>query len=564
MNPPDNRSRREAHPGEAVIGARIAALLLVSALAGCGVRELPAPIATCADVEPILLAKCASCHGAERAEGGYRVDSCIAAIACPTDAASAVAPPDTSAPILAVLARPAPDPHAGLLTAVETALLREWVETGSPLRTGGMHAAGWADPRSDAFHGTALRDERFSRMLDPDAVGACARCHAGTLGTIDPAMYPAAGATACTSCHREAGGPTACTTCHGSAGRAYPPRDLCLHPEQRPNAGGAHVAHVVRQGFACAMCHSEHTIAQLSDPTSEHNNGMVDVHLDAALAGEGATYDAATNTCAGTRCHLPNASGMLSPEWFSTAGLTCQSCHGSPPENHFAGPCDTCHSEAPPEPALGAIYASPLHMNGVVDFGHGGQACGACHGVGDDPMPSEGSHVSHVRSTLSAPIACTNCHVVPTVETIATAPEHLDRLSAGAATPADVTFAGSTLASARGATPVRDAVSGTCSDVACHGNRLGDGITGGGEFGGGGTYTTPRWGDTSGLAARCGSCHSIPPPPATHTVNANCSTIGCHGGYVAMTPEGPRQTTMGVAAHVNGTVDLWVDMPVTP
>lgn len=496
--------------------------LLACAIGGCEGRVLPAPTPTFQDVEPVLRQACLPCHGADLAEGGYRVDGYLRAIACPTGETQAVEPHDASAAILTVLARP---DHATLLTPIETDLLRAWVDDGSPARIGQAHASGWIDPRSADFHGRALRAEGYRRLLDTTLPSSCARCHAGTDGTIDPTMIPAPGATACTSCHSEAEGPRACSTCHGSAGHAYPPRDLCFHPDEIATAG-AHAAHTAAR-VACVVCHGEpRTFAALG--TSEHGDGIVEIHLDPARAGDGASFDATTRTCA-TRCH-DRGGAMPTPTWRMDAGLDCSSCHTSPPANHYAGTCDHCHREA--APTGDALIPGPLHANGVVDLGDGTGGCGACHGAGDDPTPSTGSHASHAHPDVAAPLACANCHVVPTDVHDA---GHFDH-SVGA----EVTFGG--LATARGAMPIH-AADGTCSDVACHGSGLD-----------GGTWTTPRWGDTNGLAARCGACHAVPPPPP-HTSSTSCSATTCHGGYVA---PGPALTAEGIAVHVNGTVDLWM------
>ena len=519
-------------------GVRVAAFVLVGLLGGCTVRDLPAPVATYDEVEPVLRAACLDCHGEARAEGGYRIDSYLATVACPTGSTSAVLPADTTAPILTVLDQP---DHSALLTAQEKALITEWVTTGAQARLGEMHPPGWVNPRSPDFHGTALAADGFRQMLDPDATGACARCHRGTTGTVDPEAPSAPGASDCTSCHREEGGPTACSTCHGSAGHAYPPRDLCVHPEEA-NKAGAHEKHTAA-GITCEVCHGERrTVAMLG--TSEHGNGTVDVHLDPARAGEGATYTPGVGgeagTCTASKCHtVPDAGGTLladPPHWLPDVVLTCGSCHGSPPPNHYSGTCNTCHREAAAD-GMSRI-PGPLHMNGRFDVGDGvllpdgSVPCGECHGAGEDPMPSTGSHVSHVRSSLSAPVACTNCHVMPPMPRDMT---HPSRTRA----QAEVVLGG--LASARGATPVRNP-DGSCAGVACHGAGLGGGVA-----------QTPMWGDPSGTFARCGACHSVPPPPP-HTTATNCSAISCHGGYVG---PGPSLTTVGVAAHINGTVNLW-------
>jgi hypothetical protein len=70
------------------------------------------------DVGPLLAERCGSCHGAERAEGGYRVDGYARAIACTTDAPDApvIEPADSTAAIVAVLAR---EDHGTLLDESE-------------------------------------------------------------------------------------------------------------------------------------------------------------------------------------------------------------------------------------------------------------------------------------------------------------------------------------------------------------------------------------------------------------------------------------------------------------
>jgi predicted CxxxxCH...CXXCH cytochrome family protein len=534
-------------------------LAALSMLGGCVPPELPAPTLTYLEVEPLLTAKCASCHSGAAPAGGYRVDTYVGSISCPTDAGSAVALPVADAPILTALATPT---HTDLLTIEETALLTAWVEAGAPANVGAMHAAGWADPRSPAFHGSALAADvpRFNRMFEPaTAEDACGRCHAGSPGATEPLAHPAPRATACTSCHREEGGPVACTTCHGSPGKSYPPRDLCLITDPTEHArqvaaGGAHAKHLA-QGFQCTLCHGvERTAAQLRDPAppSLHANGTVEVVLDTTdpRVGVDGGYDVATGACT-VRCHNPEADARPPPTWGTVGELGCDSCHSSPPATHAAWDstgCDRCHSEAAPDGLSRRV--GPLHANGTVDVGNGAvladgitPACNACHGAGDpNGMPSTGSHASHVHSTLTAGITCSDCHAVPAVWSDA---GHLD-LTPGV----DVRFLPTDRASARDAAPHYDPATGTCSGVACHGNGTNPALPGG-------TFRTPIWGATDGLAARCGACHSAP-PPAPHTALPTCSSLTCHGGELAVGVGGPTITEAGRALHINGTVQLWL------
>src|SRR6185369_11251426 len=57
----------------------------------------------------------------------------------------------------------------------------------------------------------------------------------------------------------------------------------------------------------------------------------------------------------------------------------------------------------------------------------------------------------------------------------------------------------------------------------------------------------PQWTKVDGSQAACGTCHSIPPPASTgHVQSTACGS--CHSGYTS--------TSVNVATHVNGTVDV--------
>lgn len=493
-----------------------AAAIALLASGGCEARVLPARTPVYADVAPILAA-CVPCHGPERAEADYRADSYLASISCPADAGPAVEPPDDTAPILAALAR---DDHRALLGERDAALLALWVEAGAPPSEGAAHPVGWADPRSEDFHGVALRAEHWQRMLDPTSVGACVRCHDdGTPRSTGTAP----GAVPCASCHDDEGGPRACTTCHGSEGHAYPPRDPCFHPVEAARTGGAHAAHA-RGNVGCEVCHGMRTLDALAGGL--HGNGVVEVVLDLARAGPIAVWDPTTRRCTGT-CHDRGGS-TPTPRWIVGAGLDCGSCHLSPPRDHYAGTCDRCHAEAAPDGR--SLIPGPLHADGIVEIGDGTGGCGACHGHGTDATPQTPSHLAHASPTLASTFACSECHHVP-----GTVVEegHLDH-SEGA----EVIFGA--LAHARGSAPTIDA-SRTCDGVACHGAGLGEG-----------SFTTPTWDATDHQARACGACHGTPPPPP-HADSTDCGNVACHGAIVG---PGPSITEVGRALHVNGRADL--------
>jgi len=509
-----------------VIDARhcvAAALALV--WAACDPRVIPPRAPDWNDVQPLLEASCARCHDAERAEGGYRVDGYTLVIACPssTPERSAVAPDSTRAAIVTVLTR---SDHEGLLDEAERALLSSWIDAGAPGPTGAVHPAGWDDPRSSSHHARALRDEAWARLFDTSRADACARCHPGASRDAEPgdrAIAP--GASSCASCHTDPGGPFACSSCHGAPGRGHPPRDPCLHPDDE-HQSGAHTAHV-EAGLACQTCHGPRDLEGLLDPRSSgHGDRTVDVVLDPSIAGAGARIDHTDGSCT-TACHARGGS-VPSPRWQLDRGLDCGSCHASPPAEHFAGPCSACHAEANDDGT--GLVRGPLHGNGRVDVGDGSGACAACRGTGDDPSPARGAHLAHPHPGEALEVGCESCHVVP--ERIED-PGHLDDLPG-----AEVVFGGRALA--RGAAASRDGAG--CREVACHGAGLG-----------GGTLTTPRWDDASGDAARCGACHSTP-PPAPHTANEGCSAIACHGGYSTVDR---GVSALGRSVHGDGAIDLW-------
>jgi predicted CxxxxCH...CXXCH cytochrome family protein len=474
-------------------------------------------------VAPILQARCVSCHGATSPAAGWSAGSFEGAIACVAPSgAQATLPPTAAAPLVAALDQA---PHVGLLSSAERATLSAWVEAGTPEFRGGVHDPGIADPRSPTFHGAALRAARWAPMLDPAAPNACGKCHEGAPTSVPDVTSAAPGAPACTSCHDRPGGALACSTCHGSGARAYPPRDGCFFPADAPN-GGAHAAHVETSaaratGLPCSTCHPVP-----GDPVISgfHGDGSVEVVFDPAVVVGEASYDRTTKACA-VYCH---DQGGARPRvaWTETTPVSCGDCHRSPPANHFPGACTNCHAEA--NASGTALSGGPLHLNGKVDLGDGSGRCGACHGQGDSPWPRDGAHPAHQSPSLTVPLDCSNCHVVPTT---VLDPVHLDGT-------VHVTFSG--LAVARGAVPVWDGTS--CSSVACHGANLAD------------PSARPAWNDASGAQSRCGACHGI--PPSQHTTALDCSRADCHGAEVALDAQGvPGITQAGLALHVDGVIE---------
>ncbi len=206
----------------------------------------------------------------------------------------------------------------------------------------------------------------------------------------------------------------------------------------------------------------------------------------------------------------------------------CASCHGA---DFSGGPsgvtCLTCHQQGP-------------------------TACDTCH----DTPPATGAHAKHA-------VACTTCHVVPERWD---AEGHVRLAGAADPPPAEVALSGLaavTLDPAdRAGPPAWDHASGTCANVYCHGDVLGDGAA---------AITRPSWSGGPAQAA-CGTCHGQPPAshaqdlcvtchPAdaphvdgTITVGLSLGCAGCHGDATSPAPPrgllGERLTgELAVGAH---------------
>jgi predicted CxxxxCH...CXXCH cytochrome family protein len=167
------------------------------------------------------------------------------------------------------------------------------------------------------------------------------------------------------------------------------------------------------------------------------------------------------------------------------------------------GDCTTCHGDATRSEASALLQAAP-----PLD------AHGSASG------PAVGAHQAHLHATaVSGPVACAECHAVPT-----------QRLHSNG----QVDLAFGALARAGGASPAF--AGGTCSGVYCHGATLS-----------GGSLTAPAWGGAGPLG--CGSCHGAPPP--SHAAGAT-ACASCHPGTV--NADGTLNLAGGL--HLNGAVDV--------
>jgi predicted CxxxxCH...CXXCH cytochrome family protein len=168
--------------------------------------------------------------------------------------------------------------------------------------------------------------------------------------------------------------------------------------------------------------------------------------------------------------------------------------------------CTSCHGSATAEGDMVMKAAPPNDTHG---------------NTGED-SPGVGAHQRHLRgSATHAPIACTQCHLVPERTD---SPGHSD--SDG---PAELTFGA--LAWLDAGMPRYDATVRSCSDVYCHGYAA-----------------TQPWTAQRTPAEACGSCHTLP-PPAPHPQNDNCSF--CHGAVI-----NPDGGFIDPATHVDGVVQV--------
>jgi len=182
------------------------------------------------------------------------------------------------------------------------------------------------------------------------------------------------------------------------------------------------------------------------------------------------------------------------------------------------------------------------------------QACGSCHGLGDDPAPPPdlagssdptapgvGAHAAHLAPAGAFPaVRCKHCHVVPNR---LDDPGHVDD-----ARPADVTFSGLPTVG------VEARYEGGACLVRCPGAALHEG---------------PRWSPTwTAGAIACGDCHGMPPTPP-HPLAADCGRChldvadasgaivdpDLHGDSIVNAPHGAHMHHLGPPA----TADLACD-----
>jgi predicted CxxxxCH...CXXCH cytochrome family protein len=185
-------------------------------------------------------------------------------------------------------------------------------------------------------------------------------------------------------------------------------------------------------------------------------------------------------------------------------------------------------------------------VNGTLELSGTGGSCTGCHGdpartpAAIAPAPPRdskgntattaagvGAHQRHLTGgPVRGPLACSECHAVPT-----------DIAHAGE--PLQLTWG--SLARAGGATPTFDTVALTCANY-CHGATLSAG-----------SITAPVWNRADGTQAACGTCHGLPPGGAHPRVGSSPSgCASCHPATV--NPDGSINVPGG--RHVDGSVQV--------
>ena len=411
---------------------------------------------------------------------------------------------------------------------------------------------------------------------------SCANCHSDTVnadGSINLAFGAHMNGLADVT-----GGD--CSSCHGDparlAGMAGVDVFLTSAPPVSPAgapayADGAHLIHLnpnpaiaASHPTACVECHVVPTDAVHATVPPARK-----VVFGALATAQGASpaFDPVTAGCSATYCHgnfsfpvtgsttLRITGSTTTMLWADTTRIECGSCHAMPPTGHplVAGPspapassCNACHPQTVDE--AGLVVLDGFHMNARADIAALG--CVDCHGdaarvgtlAGTDrnlksappstttgaPATVVGAHQGHLNpsavSALMPPVACSECHVVPS-----------DYAHASTPSPQPVVFGA--LARKGGAAPTYVAGSLGCAATYCHGNFTFNGVSG--------ARATPLWTDTAPMT--CTSCHGM--PPAGHVAVASpvtaASCAPCHPSAV----NANGSINLVAKGHLNGLPD---------
>jgi predicted CxxxxCH...CXXCH cytochrome family protein len=328
---------------------------------------------------------------------------------------------------------------------------------------------------------------------------------------------------------------------------------------------GAHTIHLtgtIAEPMDCLQCHNPQFVVTLEG-------------FPASANGAQPSFDGGTLTCSNVYCHAGGPQLLLgggtvpAPIWNPPSTVACGACHALPggsietnawhPAVATAVDCGLCHPGY-----TRTIVEKSIHVNGEANLKAPNltTSCTPCHGdatrvlppgapefakaappvdrsgSSDTRQPGVGAHQSHLApgpGAISLPIACSECHVVPT---------GLAHVGPDATSPAKLAWG--PLASANGASPGFDPASITCANY-CHGQTLGAG----------GTIVRPVWTKVDDAQAACGTCHASQPADLSHLFHASPTILNlpcsrCHPSGYAIGSVGPE----AVPIHVNGVINV--------
>jgi predicted CxxxxCH...CXXCH cytochrome family protein len=178
--------------------------------------------------------------------------------------------------------------------------------------------------------------------------------------------------------------------------------------------------------------------------------------------------------------------------------------------------------------------------------------CSSCHGGPDNAAPplavngatstddiGVGAHQSHLNppspDPISAPLACSECHVVPATLNDDQHPNLI---------PGPATMAFGPLAKSAGAKPAWDRGSATCTNTYCHGSTLA----------GSTTPVPPVWTTVDNSQTNCFSCHGDWPDllGASHPFHVAYTCDTCHARVVVA----GMMTIRNPSLHIDGKIDV--------
>lgn len=340
---------------------------------GCGEQreEMPAwdPITYnyLDDIKPLLDKQCVSCHGSTGAKGSYDLSTWQGLLGPGSDTVRNAVAADKTSVLLTALEKGSD--HKGKLTSAQTRMLTTWVvEDKLAYFDSATHNPWWLTPTDRAaksFHGGELRANKYD-------LTSCKGCHGNDLSG-------GSSKKSCATCHT--GGVTTCSTCHGTvASSGAPAPDLSSNLDIAKVTVGLHAVHLTGTKFARVTCQDCHKVpTKLTDKGHVDTTSPAEVVFSALASGKKRgvtlkpTWDRKAGTCTNIYCHALDKGSAATWTWTtkSTAGLTCDSCHGNPPSKTIKGAthgsgtaCDSCHSGA----YKNGVIDPSVHINGEVDF----------------------------------------------------------------------------------------------------------------------------------------------------------------------------------------------------